>query len=168
MAFTIAIFQDNRPQFIGLPLVIPDCSLHEEHVNESEITDNPIEASGFVTDHIQDRPAVLTIEIGHSNAPSNLLSDRNPLRHLTIWTQLEVLKATQIPFTVVTTLKRYSNMVIQRMSLPRDREATTLSRITLTLRQVEFSFVDQASNLAGQAERGLGFVELGSQGTQAL
>lgn len=168
MAFTLAIFTDNRPQFIGLPLIIPDVSVHEEHVAESEITDNPIEGGGFVTDHIQDLPTVLSIEIGHSNAPANLLSDRNPIRHLTIWAKLEALKATQIPFIVVTSLKRYNNMIIQRMSLPRDKDSTTVSYISLTLRQVEFAFVDVASNVAPQAERALGFVELGSQGTQAI
>ncbi len=168
MALSLAIFTDNRPQFLGVPIVIPDVTVREEHTNESQITDNPIEGGGLVVDHVQDRPTVLTIEVAHSNAPANFLADRLPTRHLTIWTQLEALKATQLPFTVVTSLKRYNNMLIQRMTLPRDRERTTVSFITLVLRQVEFAFVDQAGNLAPQAERGLGFVELGSQGTAGI
>lgn len=162
-----AIFIDKSPVIGGIRA---DLSVTEEHAGVVNITDNPIEGGGIITDHVQDQPDILVMEIGHSNTPAKLITlDRSPIRHIVIWQKLLAIQKSKLPIPVLTSLKRYRNMLIERVEQTRSKENTNVAIIRLTLRQIEFAFIDDAANLADQAVNGaLGEADLGSQGMQAL
>lgn len=162
-----AIFIDKSP-IIGI--IRPDLSVTEEHASVVTITDNPIEGGAIITDHVQDQPDILVMEIGHSNTPAKIFTlDRSPIRHIVIWKKFKAAQKLKIPFPVLTSLQRYRNMLIERVEQTRSQQNTNLAIIRLTLRQIEFAFIDDAANLADAAVTGaLGAADLGSQGTQAL
>lgn len=60
-------FFDNQS---GSPIVIPQVTIEEEHMDEMEITEHPVEQGSNIADHAFNRPALLVIRAGWSNSPS--------------------------------------------------------------------------------------------------
>jgi hypothetical protein len=90
-------------------------------------------------------------------------------RHLKAWAKLIALAKRRRPFDVVTSLEKYRNMVIERISTPRSKENTNALFITVDCREIEIARVDAAANLADQAvDAALGEQDLGAIGTEVL
>lgn len=100
---------------------------------------------------------------------ASLIPSLDNTRHKKAWLRLEALAESRTIFDVVTSLRTYRNMAIQRISLPRDSATTNVSYITVECRQIEIAIVDAAANLADQAVDGaLGEQDLGSIGTEVV
>lgn len=129
-----------------------DATLSEEHNMSSQISSHPIEKGTDITDHIRPEPESLTIEGVISSTPTQLkhvlkFVDRTK-RFDNAEKQLRELWQKAEPFTVVTSLRTYENMVIQTLSIPRDKDTTNIFRFKAQLRKVQLVSTEQLSDLA--------------------
>jgi hypothetical protein len=91
-------------------------------------------------------------------------------RHLKAWQILTELKRSHIPFTVVTSLQTYQNMMFTSLSAVRDSQNSNVLRFSATMREVQFAFTsellepfestDEFSDLGDSAN------DAGTQGTK--
>lgn len=117
----------------GLAGIVVDASVNEEHVSEAEVTRNPVEDGTTLVDHVQLMPKRLTIDGVISDAPlgyavvgniQNVVGRARDLfggnaRSIDAYNDLLNLQASRTPFTVITSLKRYDNMIMTSLSVPR-------------------------------------------------
>lgn len=133
-------------------------TIEESHVDELEITEQPVELGARITDHAFKRPSVLTIQCGWSNSPSgygqgllgSLLSPSlgtvagiqsivtgNAMRQVNeVYQKLQDLQNARIPFTVVTGKRVYNNMLIASLKTVTDKETEHSLLVTATFKQV--------------------------------
>ena len=130
------------------------------------VTDHPVEAGAQISDHAYYRPAELTMHCGWSNsssfslqsAASSLFSGggissfastifgQNPPVSgggMTvsdfvsgIYSQLLALQQSLVPFTVVTSIRQYTNMMMTLLTVTRDKKTSQALMVTATMRQV--------------------------------
>lgn len=128
-----------------------DCSLREKHTRESPATQFPVEKGDTVSDNILIKPFSLEIQGIISDTPLSLRNailttavsafvppigivaagagvalfkaiagSSSP--SVTAYAQLLKLQESKAPFDVLTSLKRYTNMWISGLSVPRDSQ----------------------------------------------
>lgn len=97
--------------------------ISEKHGSEVEITGNPIETGAEVNDHAYVRPKEIVLEVADSSAA-------------TTFAALVAFQESRVPFTLVTGLTVYEDMLIQSIDATRDAENSRILRATVTCRQV--------------------------------
>lgn len=142
------LFQQKRAQIGEITL---DASISEEHVSECEMTENPIEDGAIVTDHVHVMPAQLTIEGIVSDTPitfaliNNVMGFVNSVnttilgnssRSTDAYNALIDLQKSREPFTVVTGLRVYKDMIMTSLSVPRDVQKGKAVNFTAELKQI--------------------------------
>lgn len=122
-----------------------DVIITEKHESRLEISTNPIEAGADVTDHAYMAPRVLVLDIADENVTAT-------------WQALRRLQETRVPFTVVSGLDVYDNMMIRSMSADRSVEFSNILRNRVELQEVILVDTGQAaaSDASGaqKSERG--------------
>jgi hypothetical protein len=83
--------------------------ISETHESRVSLTKNPIEAGADVTDHAYVEPKKVTLDFADSNAAAT-------------YQALVRFQESRIPFTLVTGLKAYSNMLIEVLTADRDKD----------------------------------------------
>lgn len=142
------LFQQKRAQIGGINL---DASISEEHVSECDVTENPIEDGAIVTDHVHVKPAQLTIEgivsdtpitfavinnvVGFVNAVNTTILG-NSSRSTDAYNALIDLQKSREPFTVITGLRVYKDMIMTSLSVPRDAQRGKAVNFTAELKQI--------------------------------
>ncbi len=135
--------------------VTVDATLEEEYEDELEITEHPVQAGADITDHSFKRPVELTMRCGWSNstagaAISTLISALSGITQSGIvgggmsgadyvsgiYSQLLALQASRQPFSVVSTLRAYDNMLIRSLRVARDSRTSQALMVTAQLREV--------------------------------
>lgn len=155
-------FFASRKPWIG-PLKF-DMSRQEQHAVDIDHTDSPIEAGGLVTDHRVVRPRVLSMELGFSSLPDELLSLPEPSRHIRRWRQLRDMAIRGDIVDAVTTAEIYPLMSLEHVGTVRTRETSGHAYFTVRLRRLEFAVIDPATAIADVAhDIALGGVDLGAQ-----
>jgi len=110
----------------------------ETHNRAWTVTDNPVERGAPISDHIDPRPATLTLEGIVTNAPIGVDADQElPGRAERWWLEVEALLAQLTTVTVVTGLQVYPNMAVTNLSTARSTEAAI--RVSMQLRQVRIA-----------------------------
>lgn len=134
-------------QSIGLPsmigLVMVDVTLEETHNFKAIPTDFPVEGGSFITDHVRLEPLSLSISGFVTDTP--LTSSGIGLgRAKTVSTfyLLEQMWRDRVPFTVLSQLRIYSNMIVESVSIPKSRESAL--RFNATLREIQFAYGQNA------------------------
>lgn len=87
--------------------------MREKHQSSLTITKVPVEVGADMTDHAYVNPATLSLEVADAGAAAT-------------WAALERFQSSRVPFTIVTGLKVYRNMLISNIEADRD---ATHSRI---------------------------------------
>jgi hypothetical protein len=142
------LIQDNLGARAGITV---DATINESHRYTAEITDNPIESGGETTDHVHLNPFELDIEGIISDSPigygvvSNFKNVINNLgkpfgrtpRSIEACDELLALYRNRLPFTVVTSLKKYSNMIISNIEFPRNAQTGNAIIFRATFRQIQ-------------------------------
>lgn len=100
-----------------------DCVISEKHNSEIEIAEIPIETGSRITDHAFVLPKRVTLEIADRNA-------------VTTFNALVTLQESRVPFTLITGLKVYKNMLISRIDPERDKDSARILRGTADLQEV--------------------------------
>ena len=130
--------------------------MEEQHTDDLEITDHPVEQGAIISDHAFKRPAEVKIVGGWSDSPSNpdlfkalaavpgqtvqgvqsLITGNNVSQGRDIYDKLLKLQSDRNPFDVYTGKRIYRDMLIRSLSTVTDRETENSLVVTLLLRQV--------------------------------
>lgn len=140
MAF-VDIFMDTRPVLGNLRL---DCTVSESHSFGVARTPYPVEQGAEQEDHIEDLPVDLTLEGLVSDIPppgefdfdfssaASVMEERSKAA----FEQLHQLMLDHEPFTVVTSLRTYENMMFadgHSLTITRDNENSNTLSFTANL-----------------------------------
>ena len=128
-----------------------DAAITESHELRAEISSHPIESGGEVVDHRRRLPRVLSIEGVVSDTPfgeiakirERTILESSDLPHLPsdeAYTHLKRLDSVGTPITIETSLEVYRNMVLQELTIPRNRAIGDSLRFTASF--VEVLIVD--------------------------
>lgn len=132
-----------------------DVVLEEVHRSELEITRNPIEFGADVTDHAYVQPKRLSLRAAIASQPGSagVLFGLQGTRAAGAWQQLLLLQALREPFSIVTGLKVYSNMLIESLEATRDTDRSYILdfRAELTEVIIVSSAAAPASSGAGKS-----------------
>lgn len=123
-----------------------DAVLSEEHVYDSEITENPIENGTPTTDHQILLPVVLDMECRISDATANLAQLNFPGRSVEVFKDLVALQKRKEFITVVTGINVYTNMLIKRIGIPRTSADGNSIKFSLNARELLVVGEDAATN----------------------
>lgn len=118
----------------GVAGIVIDATVSEDHNASCDLTENPVEEGAKITDHVQINPVQLTVEGVITDSPlgyavigniqnfirsvSTIFGATSP-RSLDAFDELLALQKSRRPFTVLTSLKRYQNMILTDLSVPR-------------------------------------------------
>jgi hypothetical protein len=151
-----------------------DCAISESHEIENEVTSFPVETGGMISDHVISKNKKLVLEGVVSDTPvGDMVGVRESL--LTLGDQLatgvdetaalpsrkaldklEELDRTKRAVTVVSTLKEYRNMVLERLSVPVSSDKSGGLFFTATFVQVTFKQIARTKVAAPAAMSGAG------------
>jgi hypothetical protein len=122
-----------------------DAVLKTDHVNQRRLTTHPVQSGANITDHSYKIPSKLTMEIGISDAMSILGFDGNEPwtgygvtkeRSVIAFNQLLTMSDSGQPFTVMTRLKKYTNMVIESIEAIEDYRTLHELRASIVFTEV--------------------------------
>ena len=111
-----------------------DASISEGHLYSSRVSQFPVEDGSTISDNIINDPAGLDINGFVTNTPvvifiqniANIVDDTTGGdRVKTAFEALLALRKSKEPFTIVTGLKTYENMVFSSLTFPRDKSTGT-------------------------------------------
>lgn len=121
-----------------------DSIIVEDHNIEYELVQNPVESGANFSDHYFRKPYRLTVEgaVGSVSlsGSSSYSPDTGGTRAAKAWEALLALAASKSPFTVVTGLKKYNNMMITSIATTQDAQTATALFFTLELQEVQIAF----------------------------
>lgn len=158
----IALFTNKKPRIGPVRL---DASITEEHKVLYQVTREPLESGTTYTDSILELPIPLEIVGAITLHTDSLIPTLSNTRHVQGWKALVELSKTRLPFTIVTSLARYRNMVIEELSTTRSKRNTNVVIIRCMARQLQLALVDDVANLAdAAADIAAPAAELGDQG----
>lgn len=100
-----------------------DVVVSEDHTSEIEITSNPIETGSEVNDHAYLAPKQVSFEIADGEAAAT-------------YQALVRFQESRVPFTLVTGLMLYRNMLIKRINAQRDRRKAHILSGTVDMQEV--------------------------------
>lgn len=100
-----------------------DCVVTETHNSEIEITEIPIENGARITDHAFILPKKVTLDIATGNATAS-------------YNALVAFQESRVPFTLVTGLFVYSNMLIKSLKADRDKTFSSVLRCSADLQEI--------------------------------
>lgn len=129
----------------GLVEFQADLTLEESHERSAEVTENPIESGAVVSDHVITNPERLRLEGFVTDAPA-AARERAAGRTQGAFETLEQAWRNREPLTVVTGRKTYTDMIIVRLDMPRDRPSSM--RFTMEFQAVTI-VESQETQLAG-------------------
>jgi Dit-like tail protein len=125
-------------------------TIEEVMTDTLEVTENPVEAGAAVTDHSFIKPAQLVMRCGWSNSSQgafitavsgvlqSLFSGGQPSPSdfvSGIYSQLLALQQSRQLFTVSTTIRQYTSMLMPSLVLTRDEKTSQALMVTLTMKQ---------------------------------
>lgn len=111
-----------------------DVTISEDHVDEIEVTEHPVEQGASISDHEYKKPAMLTMVAGWSNSSEEADGDSSYIYD--VYDQLRELQVSGDLLTVVTDKRTYYNMVIKSLSTTTDNETANVLMVTAILKEV--------------------------------
>ena len=134
----------------GVAGIVIDATVSEQHTTSCDLTENPVEEGAKITDHVQLKPAELSIEGVITDTPlgyavigniQNLIRSVSTIfggssRSLDAYNELIKLQQSRKPFTVLTGLKRYKNMIITELSVPRTAQTGKSLQFKATMKEI--------------------------------
>jgi hypothetical protein len=100
-----------------------NCVITERHTSEIEITEIPIEDGARITDHAFVLPKKVTLDIANENATA-------------AYNALVAFQESRVPFTIVTGLFIYTNMLIKSLNADRDKTFSSVLRCSCDLQEI--------------------------------
>jgi len=110
-----------------------DVTIEENHSQEIEITEHPVEQGASVTDHAYLKPASLTIKAGVTDSKAATAGDKPSVA---MYEALRKLQGSREPFDVVTGKRVYKNMLIKSLSVQDDLATENALLVTAELQEI--------------------------------
>lgn len=135
-----------------------DASISESHSFNSRVSQFPVENGSVIADNIVNDPIGLEINGFVTNTPitffiqniANLVDDTSGGdRVKTSFDALLALRESKEPFTIVTGLKTYENMVFTSLNFPRDKSTGT-TNLRFNARVINIEFVESRTVVSPQ------------------
>lgn len=112
-------------------------SVSTEH--EATITSHPVQNGANISDHMQTEPVTISMNIAMSDAMASMVPGQWEgayTKSVSAYRILVQLQQARIPFSVLTRLNRYDNMVIQSITVDDDSRTMNGLRASINLKQV--------------------------------
>lgn len=116
-----------------------DVIVSEDHTSVIEITSNPIETGSEVNDHAYLAPKEVSFEIADGEAAAT-------------YQALVRFQESRVPFTLVTGLMLYRNMLIKRINAKRDKRTARILGGTVDMQEVIIVSTAYATGAFGQSD----------------
>lgn len=140
----------------GTSPITVDASIKEDHNAEIEVTDHAVEQGAAITDHARPKPVELSIEGMVTNTPIS----RGQIRNVTsamgtvqttstssyaagapgfaeaAYAALRALRDTPKLVTITTGLRKYDNMLMTSLNVPRDAKSGEALNFTVKFKEV--------------------------------
>lgn len=100
-----------------------DCLISEKPENGLDITEIPVETGSRITDHAVIMPKKITLDIANHNASDS-------------YQRLVEFQESRVPFTVVTGLSVFNNMLIKSISVERDFMMSNVLSAKIELQEI--------------------------------
>lgn len=117
-----------------------DAVIREEHVSTLRITEHPVQNGASITDHAYQVPSRLTLEIGMSDVMDTYIPGQYEGgydgKSVYAYQTFKALQMERVPFTVVTRLDVYENMLIEQIVSPVDNTTPYGLKCIIMLRQI--------------------------------
>jgi len=146
-----------------------DASLNEDHRFDTIVTRNPVEDGSLYTDHVVLLPVVLELSCRVSDASLSYLTPAvtgKEGRSNQAYYKLVELQRDKEPFSVITGINTYENMLVESISIPRSSKDGYSLRFNMVLTELPIvgNDVDSNRDLIAQdvIHTALGVVNLGS------
>lgn len=131
--------------------------LREEYSDTLRITDHPVEGGANITDHSFKEPVRVTLTCGWSNASLTALQQEvvgvfnaiasnglsavkarlSQLDYVShVYAQLLDMQSSRQPIKIVTTMRLYSNMLIESLAVQRDKDTGNIIAVQAGCREV--------------------------------
>ncbi len=91
----------------------PDVVVEEQHTDELEITEHPVEQGAAIHDHAYKKPMTVSIRAGVTDAKAG--GGEKP--SVEFYDKLLELQAKREPFDIITGKRKYSNMLVKSLSV---------------------------------------------------
>lgn len=111
-----------------------DVTVEENHTDELEITEHPVEQGAAVVDHAYVKPSTVTIKAGVSDASNKATAGDK--RSVAVYNALLKLQGTREPFDLVTGKRVYKNMLIKSLAVVTDQATENVLMVTAELQQI--------------------------------
>lgn len=132
-------------------------SVSTEHT--AVVTAHPVQTGANISDHMYLEPVKITMEIGMSDAMASMVEGQWTgayTKSISAYRKLCELQAARIPFTVLTRLNQYENMVIESISVDDSRDTYFGLRASVSLQQIIMASVATEKVSARQWTSGSG------------
>jgi hypothetical protein len=134
----------------GYPI---DVAKVETHSLEAEVTEHPVERGSTITDHVRLNPIEVTLECVVSDTPLGAIaadptrinsqieiegedSTAIPTPSEDAYTKLKAIRLAREPVTIETSLDRFENMILTRLTIPRNSDTSGGLTFEATFREV--------------------------------
>ncbi|WP_303229410.1 phage baseplate protein [uncultured Dialister sp.] len=136
-----------------------DAVLNVSTTHSAVITSHPVQTGANISDHMYLEPVQISMEIGMSDAMDSMVQGQwmgAYTKSVSAYRKLCELQAARIPFTVMTRLNAYKNMVIKSISVPDDYTTQYALKATIELQQLLIATVATEKVSARQWSSGSG------------
>lgn len=152
----LALIAGQKRSIRSLGGIVAQLVQDENHVDELEVTDHPVEQGASITDHAFKLPSTLTLRYAWSQSPSpspglrglipNIIPTAPPQDVHDIYTKLLTMQANRELLTVYTGKRSYRNMLIQRLEVDTDQTSEYSLPTVVTLRELLLVTTQTASS----------------------
>lgn len=114
-------------------------TIHEHHMDETDITDHPVQYGATINDHAFELPSVVTLQLGWSNSPNGSITSLSGIAGNDvngIYTKLLAIKGQRQIFDLYTGKRKYSNMLIKTLITETDFKTANSLPITMTCKLI--------------------------------
>lgn len=135
------------PDFVMINNYLIDVAIREDHVFENDVTDNPVESGGTISDNIRPRPIRVTMDGIVSNSPlGNIATSRRTFAGPLSTGQASVQEAYALllavwnarePVAIRTSLGTFERMALLSLSIPRDAKTGDALHFTAQFQQIQ-------------------------------
>jgi hypothetical protein len=118
-----------------------DAVISAQHTTRRQITEHPVQWGAAISDHSYQLPALLTLEVGMSDAMSSFnfgqySPDSGAGKSVNAYQTFVELQKTGQPFIVNTHLQRYTNMVIENISITDNNKTTYSAKFSISFKEI--------------------------------
>ncbi len=134
----------------GYPI---DVAKVETHTLEAEVTEHPVEKGSVISDHVRLNPIEVTLECLVSDTPLGIIavdptrinsqieidgesSTTVPTPSEDAYARLRAIRLARQPVTIETSLDRFENMILTRLTIPRSADTSGGLTFEATFREI--------------------------------